>query len=154
MNPSALLLILLSAAGLGLIVAYALTSRRRAMSRMAGSFDCSIRVGEGTPRPRWRLGVGLLTATTFNWYPVFGFSRRPAIRLPRADMVIASRSEPAPDDRHSVLADAQVIVLRCGDHAGRPVKTRVALERDAVSALSSWLESSPPGYNLAIGRFT
>jgi len=153
-NPSTLLLTLLILTALAVACGYVLSSRRRAMSRMPGSFDCSIRVGDDSRRPRWRLGVAVLTGTALHWYPVFGLSRKPALRLPRDDMEIAQRMAPGSQDSDAVPPGFQIIVLRCGSYAGAPADHWAAMERDAVSAVSSWLESAPPGYNLTIGRFT
>ena len=69
-------------------------------------------------------------------------------------MEIAKRDRPSDEDAHSLVADAQVVTLRLGTYSGSPRDELVAMDTESLSALSSWLESAPPGYNLMIGRFT
>lgn len=154
MNPSSLLIVLLSLVGLAILVVALFSMRRRSITRLSGAFDCSTRVGDGTRRPRWRLGVGVFTVTALAWYPVFSLGRRPAFLLPRSDLEITARNAPDPDEQYAVLPDAQIITCRYGAHGGDPRDVLLALDSEALSAFSSWLESAPPGSNLTMGRFT
>ncbi|WP_349828974.1 DUF2550 domain-containing protein [Brevibacterium litoralis] len=154
MNPSTLLILLLSSVGLAVLAVVLFTARRRGLSRMSGSFDCSLYVGDGSRRPRWRLGVAVFTVEALQWYPVFALTRRPSRVLPRSDLEITARGEPDESERYAVLPDAQVITCRYGVHGGSPSEARLALDPEALAAFSSWLESLPPGFNHTMGRFT
>ncbi|WP_344307561.1 DUF2550 domain-containing protein [Brevibacterium samyangense] len=128
--------------------------RRRGLARLSGAFDCSVRVGDESRRPRWRLGVGVFTVTHLEWYPVFSLTRKPSLSLPRSDLEITARDLPDEAEQYSVLPDAHVITCRYGVYGGSPDEIRLALDSEALSALSSWLESAPPGSNFTMGRFT
>ncbi|WP_101650758.1 DUF2550 domain-containing protein [Brevibacterium ihuae] len=154
MNPSTLLIVLLSSVGLAILLVALFTMRRRSLARLSGAFDCSTRVGDGSRRPRWRLGVGVFTVTALEWYPVFSLGRRPVFELPRSDLEITDRQQPDANEQHAVLPDAQIITCRYGVHGGDPHDVLLALDTEALSAFSSWLESAPPGSNLTMGRFT
>ncbi|RAF12884.1 DUF2550 domain-containing protein, partial [Burkholderia multivorans] len=80
MNPSVLLIVLLSLVGLALALIVVVTIRRRSISKLSGAFDCSINVGEeSSSRPRWRLGVAVFAVSSLDWYPVFALNRRAAV---------------------------------------------------------------------------
>lgn len=155
MNPSVLLIILLSLVGVVVLTVALLSTRRRAITRLAGAFDCSVYVGgSSTRRPRWRLGVAVLRVETLDWYPVFGVGTKPVTTLPRTDMSITQRLEPSGDEQYSLLPNAVVAVCEYGEHTGAPGQVRLAMDAEALAAFSSWLESQPPGVNYSMGRFT
>ncbi len=154
MNPSTLLIILLSLVGLAVVLVVLFLVRRRAITKLQGAFDCSISVGEDTPRPRWRLGVAVFTISSLDWYPIFSLTRSPAMNLPRQDMEIVRREEPDSDERYAVMPGAVIVTAAYGTADGSSHQTRLALDYEALAALASWLESAPPGYNRTVGRFT
>jgi len=154
-NPSTLLIILLSLVGLAVVLVVLFLVRRRAITKLQGAFDCSISVGEDTPRPRWRLGVAVFTISSLDWYPIFSLTRSPAMNLPRQDMEIVRREEPDPAERYAVMPGAVIVTAAYGTAGGSSShQTRLALDYEALAALASWLESAPPGYNRTVGRFT
>lgn len=154
MNPSTLLIILLSLVGLAIVTVALLSARRRAISHLSGAFDCSMYVGGASMRrARWRLGVAVLSSDSFHWYPVFGMGSRPASKFPRTDMVIAERLSPTGNEQYSLLPDAVVAVCEYGEHTGQPGVVKLAMDVEALAAFSSWLESQPPGVNYSVGRF-
>ncbi|NUL60675.1 DUF2550 domain-containing protein [Brevibacterium luteolum] len=154
MNPSTLLIILLSLVGLAVVLVVLFLVRRRAITKLQGAFDCSISVGEDTPRPRWRLGVAVFTITSLDWYPIFSLTRSPAMTLPRQDMEIIRREEPDSAERYAVMPGAVIVTAAYGAADGSAQQTRLALDYEALAALASWLESAPPGFNRTVGRFT
>lgn len=155
MNPSTLLIILLSLVGLAVVTVTLILARRRAISRLTGAFDCSILVGDvSARRPRWRLGLAVLTVRSLDWYPVFGVGWRPVKQYPRTDMTIGERLTPSGDEQYALLPDAKVVVCQYGRYTNRPGEARLAMDDEALAAFSSWLESPPPGANHSVGRFT
>lgn len=154
MNPSTLLIILLSLVGLAVVAVTLILTRRRAISRLTGAFDCSILVGDASARrPRWRLGLAVLTVKSLDWYPVFGVGWRPVRQFPRTDMTIGERHQPTGDEQYALLPDAIVVVCDYGKYTGRPDQVRLAMDTESLAAFSSWLESQPPGANHSVGRF-
>ncbi|GAA1872373.1 DUF2550 domain-containing protein [Brevibacterium marinum] len=154
-NPSVLLIVLLSLVGLALALIVVVTIRRRSISKLSGAFDCSINVGEeSSSRPRWRLGVAVFSVASLDWYPVFALTRRAAVRLPRADLDILVRRKPTSGEQYSVLPDAVVVDCSYGKADGRPRSVSLAMDTESLSTMASWLESSPPGFNPTMGRFT
>nr|WP_254220963.1 DUF2550 domain-containing protein [Brevibacterium luteolum] len=141
--------------GLAVVLVVLFLVRRRAITKLQGAFDCSISVGEDTPRPRWRLGVAVFTISSLDWYPIFSLTRSPAMNLPRQDMEIVRREEPDPAERYAVMPGAVIVTAAYGTAGGSSShQTRLALDYEALAALASWLESAPPGYNRTVGRFT
>ncbi|MFB9777698.1 DUF2550 domain-containing protein [Brevibacterium otitidis] len=154
MNPSTLLIILLSLVGLAVVLVVLFLVRRRAIAKLQGAFDCSISVGEDTPRPRWRLGVAVFTVTSLDWFPIFSLTRGPTMTLPRQDMEIVSRAEPDSAEQYAVMPGAVIVTAAYTAADGSCHETRLALDYEALAALASWLESAPPGFNRTVGRFT
>lgn len=152
MLASVLLIILLSSVGAAVVIVVLFTVRRRSLTRAAGAFDCSF---EPSVKPGvWRLGVAVFGVSALDWYPVFSLRPHPSFILPRADLEIVERGRPTEGEQYSLLPDAQVIVCRYDVHRGSPKTIRLALDGEALSGFSSWLESSPPGANYTMGRFT
>ena len=96
----------------------------------------------------------MLNTKTFDWYPVFGLGSKPSAQFPRSDMTIAKRREPAPEETYAILQGAVIAECTYGAHTGGEREVRLAMDAEALAAFSSWLESSPPGANYSVGRFT
>lgn len=154
MNATLLLIILLSLVGLALVCVVVLNWRRRAIHRRPGAVECSIRVGEAGSRPHWRLGVAVLTVDSFKWYPVLALRAHHSMEIPRDDLEITERRVPVSTEEATLAPGAHVVACTYGAFAGHPHKLYLALGADALAAFSSWLESSPPGLNHMMGRFT
>ncbi|MCQ9368303.1 DUF2550 domain-containing protein [Brevibacterium sp. 91QC2O2] len=154
MNPTHLLIILLSLVGLVAVYVAVLISRRRALSRRPGAVECTMHVGAEKSRPRWRLGFAVLGVESFQWFPLFGLYTKPALTLPRADIEIAARRAPEPTEEPSLQPGAIVVDIVSGGFAGAPRTFSCAIAGEPLAAFSSWLESAPPGLNHSMGRFT
>nr|WP_232483273.1 DUF2550 domain-containing protein [Brevibacterium yomogidense] len=143
---------MLSSVGAAVVIVVLFSVRRRSLTRAAGAFDCS---SEAVGKPGvWRLGVAVFGVSALDWYPVFSLRPHPSFVLPRSDLEIVERGLPTEAEKYSLLPDAQVIVCRYDVHQGSPKTIRMALDGEALSGFSSWLESAPPGANHTMGRFT
>ena len=129
---------------LGLLAIGLLLARRRVLTRRGGTFDCSLRLREGSHGNGWVLGIGRYAGDALEWYRVFSYSMRPRRALPRAGLQVLDRRSPTGIEAFSVLAGSVVVRLRDGDGAdGRPVE--LAMSPDSLTGFLSWVESAPPG---------
>ena len=122
---------------LGLVL---LALRRRLITRRGGTFDCSLRFGEGAHGKGWVLGVGRYAGDALEWYRVFSYSTRPRRVLSRGQLQVVDRREPTGIESFSLLAGAVVVTCRDGSGA-----VELAMSSQAATGFLSWLESAPPG---------
>ena len=135
-----LLDVLAAAVGLALLALGLLVVRRRVITRRGGTFDCSLRLGDGPHGKGWVLGVGRYAGESLEWYRVFSYAMRPKRVLSRRDLQVVDRRDPAGAEVFSLLSGA--VVVRCLGGDG-PVE--LAMTHDTLTGFLSWLESSPPG---------
>jgi hypothetical protein len=120
--------------------------RRYLLGRGIGSFDCSLRWdGPDGEAGTWALGMARYEADRLDWFRVFSLTPRPARSLGRAQLEIRDYREPFGSELHSVLPGW--VVVRC-DHEG--VVIELAMSEAAYNGFATWLESAPPGQNIAI----
>jgi hypothetical protein len=138
--------VLLALDGLAVLVVVALLGlallfvRRRVITRRGGTFDCSVRLGQGQHGKGWVLGIGRYAGERLEWYRVFSFAMRPKRVLGRRHLQVVERREPRGPEVFALLAGA--VVVRCLD-GGRSVE--LAMAPDTLTGFLAWLESSPPG---------
>ena len=155
-------LVALALLALGLLVL-----RRRVITRGGGTFDCSLRLGEGSYGKGWVLGIGRYSGERLEWYRVFSYSMRPRRVLSRRDLQVVERRDPHGAEVFSLLSGA--VVVRCldGRRAGRardepghadrvPGLGRVVAARHAHH-LSGWRRAPtarrrPPGWRTGRAR--
>ncbi|PKW26034.1 DUF2550 family protein [Phycicoccus duodecadis] len=92
---------------------------------------------------RWRLGLARLSAERFEWFSIVGPSLRPEVSWLRGEVRLGS---PAPTA--DVIPGLAEPVSVTGGVAGRSCE--FAFVPAAYTAVRSWLESSPPGYNVNV----
>lgn len=114
--------------------------RRRAISAGRPLMLCAVRT---VARPHWRLGLLRFAADRLEWYPVVSPSLRPACRWDRWGVDLAA---PAPS-RDVIPGLPEAVAVR-GRYAGDPFE--IALAPSSYTAVRSWLESSPPGFNVNV----
>jgi hypothetical protein len=125
-----------AAAVLALVLVAALALRRRSLTRVRGSFDCSVRL-EGQ---RWALGVARVGTQRVEWWKVLSLSPRPRRTLLRRDLSVTDRRWPEGGESAGVLPAA--VVVRCR-HQGSDLD--LAMSQEAYTGFAAWLESAPPG---------
>lgn len=131
---------LLIIAALVLVIALSwLWVRRRWLSRAGGTFACSLQTVPRTPRTRWVLGVARYRAHELQWFPAFSLSLWPVRRFDRAQ--VRAGDQRLPDAGEAVeLPDGQRILSLHGSD-----QVELAMARDSLTGLLSWLEAAPPG---------
>jgi hypothetical protein len=132
--------VLVAAVVLGLLGLALLALRRRFITSRGGTFDCSLRLHEGTHGKGWVLGIGRYNGDRLEWYRVFSYSTRPRRVFVRRQLQVLERREPTGVEVFSLLAGA--VVVRCRDAVG-PVE--LAMNPDSLTGFLSWVESAPPG---------
>jgi hypothetical protein len=128
-------LVAVSLLALGLLVI-----RRRVITRSGGTFDCSLRFGQGAYGKGWVLGIGRYSGERLEWYRVFSYGMRPRRVFSRRDLHVVERRNPSGAEVFSLLSGA--VVVRCLDADG-PVE--LAMSQDTLTGFLAWVESSPPG---------
>lgn len=111
--------------------------RRRTIARGEPLVVCAIREAGS---PRWRFGLARYGPSRLDWFTLGGLSTRPARRWERAGLDID-----VPRRLTGGLAVLPEAVAVACSHGG--VMFELALGPGSYTALRSWLEASPPGYN-------
>ena len=86
----------------------------------------------------WRSGLGRYRGDEFRWYRISGLRSGPNVVLDRTRLEIVDRRAPVAGEMHPPGST----VLSCRE-GGR--EWELAINADALTGFSSWLESTPPG---------
>ncbi len=108
--------------------------RRSWLRRPLGNFDASI----SFPPGGWRMGVCRYTDTHLEWLRLVSLSPRPPYRFLRSSLEIGGWREPDEAERARIQPGAVVVRL---NYQGSEVL--VAMNYDAYTGLSSWVEAGP-----------
>ena len=116
--------------------------RRRYIARGLPLTLCGLREAPGR---RWRLGHIRFSDNALEWYSLGGVSLRPRHRWERQSLMLNVPQRLAADDTIAVLPDATGVSASDGKN-----DFELALQGPAYTALRSWQEASPPGYNVNV----
>ncbi len=116
--------------------------RRRWLTGQGGLFDCAHRLRDETPGHGWALGLARYRGETLEWFRSFSLALKPKLVLQRAGTVYVHQRQPEGLEAIALFADSTIITVR--DRVTGHLHT-LAMSRDEVLALMSWLESAPPG---------
>lgn len=114
--------------------------RRRAIAAGKPLMLCALRAGS---RPTWRLGLLRFSNTSMDWFSVVGPSLRPAFRWERWAVDLA-----APVPTTELIPGLPEAVAVHGSCRGQSFE--FAMSPGSYTAMRSWLESSPPGFNVNV----
>jgi len=114
--------------------------RRYMMTRVVGTFDCSLRGTDPQDTGSWMAGVARYQSDRLDWFRVFTVSMRPARSLARSRLEIIERRVPQGPEARAVIPGC--VVVRC-EYDGTGLE--LAMTDPAYNALAAWLESAPPG---------
>lgn len=120
-----------------------LFARRRWLSGRGRVFDCALRRGADGRGTGWMLGTARYVGEHLQWYRTYSLSIRPGVVLARGEVVMAAPRPPTSAEARDLLPDALVVELG-GAHAG----IQLAMDRDHLTALLSWVEAGAPGGGL------
>ncbi len=116
--------------------------RRRYIARGLPLTLCGIRQA---PSRRWRLGHIRFGENALEWYSLGGVSVRPRHRWDRQSLMLNVPQPLAAADAIAMLPGA--IGVSANDGKG---DFEFALQSPVYTALRSWQEASPPGYNVNV----
>jgi hypothetical protein len=122
-----------------LLVTYA---RRRYISRGLPLTLCGLRLEAGK---RWRLGLIRFGDNALEWYALGGVSLRARHRWPRQSLLLETPGPLASGESIPVIPGAQRVPCTSGRQ-----RFDLALAHDDYTAVRSWQEASPPGYNVNV----
>jgi len=125
------------------IILISVFARRRLIARGKPLTVCALREpGDG----RWRFGLARYGTTAVEWYPLDGFSVRPARQWDRAQLDIEAGEFLDSGERPEILIPEPMrIDCRCRDE-----HFEIALAQAPYTALRSWVEASPPGRDVHV----
>jgi Protein of unknown function (DUF2550) len=134
----------LSAVLVLVLLAAALVLRRALITRRGGVIECALRHHPGAP---WRHGLAEYRGGQLYWHRSASLRLRPHAAFDRSELAVMSSRPPIRAE--DVRLGPGLVVVQCEGlvrHRGRPAVRRVvelAMPRQALMGLLSWLESSP-----------
>ena len=123
-----------------------LFARRRWLSRLGGTFECSVRTrsssggSPGSAARGWVLGLGRYSGDELEWFRVFSFSPRPRYIFDRS-LEIVERRRPSGPEAFALYSGHVVVRVLLPD--SRTVE--LAMGERALTGFLAWTEASPPG---------
>ena len=114
--------------------------RRRLLGAGAPVMLCAL---QPHGRGQFRLGLLRLAGSTLEWFTVTGPSLRPSRSWERARLELDAPAR----SQHPIAGLPESVEVRC--HYGTD-SFALALAPAAYTAMRSWLESSPPGFNVNV----
>jgi hypothetical protein len=116
--------------------------RRRYISKGQPLTLCGLRM---RGQHRWRLGLIRFGDNALEWYTLGGVSLRPKHRWQRQLLLLDAPQPLTPEEAIPLLPDASRV--SCTDGTSQFV---LALQGPDYTALRSWQEAAPPGYNVNV----
>lgn len=116
--------------------------RRRYIAKGLPLTLCGLRQSDGD---RWHLGLIRFGDNALEWYTLGGVSVRPKHRWLRQRMLLEAPMLLHGADSIPLLPDASRVPCTDGDS-----DFELALQGPAYTALRSWQEAAPPGYNVNV----
>lgn len=114
--------------------------RRYLLTRLGGTFDCSLRRESGRSRGAWTPGVARYESDRLDWFRIFTLNPRPGRSLARTRLVIIERRTPEGPEGYPLLSGH--VIVRCAYGAAT---LELSMSEPAYSGFATWLESAPPG---------
>jgi hypothetical protein len=116
--------------------------RRRYIAKGLPLTLCGLRC---TQTDRWRLGLIRFGDNALEWHALGGVSVRPKHRWLRQRLILDAPELLVGRDSIPLLPDASRVPCTDGD-----TTFELALQGPAYTALRSWQEAAPPGYNVNV----
>ena len=114
--------------------------RRRLLASGAPLMLCALKAHG---RSQYRLGLLRFSGTTLDWFTLIGPPPRSAWRWDRTRLELGSPGLP----EAAIAGLPEAVTVDC--HYGSDTFS-LALAPSAYTAMRSWLESSPPGFNVNV----
>ena len=117
--------------------------RRRWLSSQGGVFDCALRREDGH-HTRWSTGMARYADDELQWFRTFSLRLTPRIVLTRDHTAQLGTRTPSPSEEVVMFSGDGIMRVR-DDQAGTARVLELAMSREALTGLMSWLEAAPPG---------
>jgi hypothetical protein len=129
---------------LAVLLLLLLAARRRWLSRIGGTFECSLRLRTAVPGGGWALGVARYNDENLEWFRFFSYSHVPRQVFLRNDVNVLESREPDAAEAVALYVGQRIVRIETAD--GSSVKTyELAMSSESLTGLLSWLEAAPPG---------
>lgn len=119
--------------------------RRRYLSRAGGVFDCELRSLDSGSRGRWVDGLARYDTNSLEWYRVLSLSFRPRVVLKRRGAKLLDHRSARPEEVPVLFAGHRVARVQVCSSTGEERIWELAMARESLVGLMSWLEAGPPG---------
>jgi hypothetical protein len=129
-----------------LLYGLVLVVRRWLLSREGGTFELSVRLHDDRPGRGWALGMGRYRGERLEWFRIFTPSPRPKLSWQRNELEFSTPRTPAAAERTAIYAGH--LIVEGSSPRGR---TEMAMSKNALTGLLSWLEAGPPGQRAGKG---
>ena len=123
-----------------------LVVRRWLLSRKGGTFELSVRLHDGRPGRGWALGIGRYRGERLEWFRIFTPSSRPRLSWQRSELEFSNPRTPTAAERVALYAGHLIV-----EGHGNRGSTEMAMSKNALTGLLSWLEAGPPGQRAGKG---
>lgn len=123
-----------------LLYGIALVARRRWLSRHGGTFELSVRFGDGDPGRGWVLGLGRYGGGRLEWFRIFSVLPGAKRVWDRDELSFTSSRVPEGSEQLTLYDGHLVVICQSADG-----EVQMAMAREALTGLQSWLEAGPPG---------
>jgi len=118
--------------------------RVRWLTRMGGSFECSLQVDRSTPGAGWAFGVARYVGEDLEWFRYYAFALRPGLRVSRQEGQVVTVRDPGPLEALSLYGGHRIVELQAGE-APDVRSWDLAMSSESVTGFLSWIEAAPPG---------
>lgn len=118
--------------------------RVRWLTRMGGSFECSLLLDRSAPGAGWAFGVARYVGEDLEWFRYYALALRPGLRVSRQDGHVVAVREPGQLESVALYAGHRIVELQAGEEPH--VQTwDLAMSSESVTGFLSWIEAAPPG---------
>ncbi|WP_051215171.1 DUF2550 domain-containing protein [Granulicoccus phenolivorans] len=118
--------------------------RRRWLSRLGSTFECAVRLNPGAAGGGWVLGLARIEGEYLEWFRVFSLSLTPRLRFRRTSTAALGSRDPTQAEAVVLYQGERVVDLRATSDFDDERIWELAMPRDNLTALLSWLEAAPP----------
>lgn len=143
--PSALVTTEVVIGTLVVLVAVALVATYLRRRYIAGGLPLTVCGMRAPGADRWRVGLVRFGEASLEWYSLGGLSLRPRHRWARQTLELEAPQRIERKDMIRILPDAYRVPA-----SDRGVHFELGLQPAAYTALRSWQEAAPPGYNVNV----
>lgn len=118
--------------------------RVRWLTRMGGSFECSLLLDRSDAGAGWAFGVARYVGEDLEWFRYYAVALRPGLRVSRQEGQVIAVREPDLLEAVALYGGHRIVELQAGTEPDAPTWD-LAMSAESVTGFLSWLEAAPPG---------